>query len=60
MDFFAIYGYAMIYVAAYCFKSEFDRQTAQIKPDQENLMINSIAMAVASAFYGTGLLKMAG
>ena len=25
MDLFAIYGYAMIYVAAYCFKTEFDR-----------------------------------
>ena len=61
MDFFAIYGYAMIYVAAYCFKTEFDRQSdPTIKPTEENLLCNSIGFSVASALYGTGLLKMAG
>ena len=61
MDFFAIYGYAMIYVAAYCFKTEFDRQNgSKSKPSEENLIVNSIGFAMASALYGTGLLKMAG
>jgi hypothetical protein len=55
MDAFAIYGYAMLYIAAYIFKTE------QIgNPKEKNLLITTFEMTIAASFYATGVLKLFG
>ena len=56
IDFFAIYGYAMIYVAAYLFKTQIQEE----QPKEWELTLRSMGFSVASIMYATGLLKMAG
>ena len=57
MDFFAIYGYAMIYIAAYLFKAD---QLDENGASEKNLMIRTTGLTSAAIFYATGILKMAG
>lgn len=57
MDFFAVYGYAMIYVAAYLFKTaHVDTKDAT----EKEVLARSIGLSTAAIFYATGILKMAG
>ena len=51
MEFFAIMGYALFYVAGFIFKTEFDRQYYDMKVYENNLIANAIPLSIGSLFY---------